>query len=453
MGLTGLEIYKKLPQTNCGECGPPTCLAFAMQLAEGKAKLDQCPDVSDEAKQALNAASAPPIETVAMGTGDYEIEVGGETELFRHDKTFFNQPGVAISVSDEEGADDIADKIEKINALTFERVGQVIELGMIAVVNDSDDADTFVEAVKVVAENTERTLILVSQDPAAIEGALAEVADRNPLIYAAVEANYEEMTELAKENECPLAVKGDDLDSLAELTKKVKDLDYDNLVIDSGSRDTAQVLADQTVIRRLSIKKKFRPVGFPTITFTEADTVAEEVMQASTYVSKYAGIVVLSNALELAEVLPLLTVRQNIYTDPRVPVTVEPNKVYEVGEPDETSPVFITTNFSLSYYSVEGDVSGGKLDAYIIPIDTDGTSVLTGWAADKFGGKKIGEIMTEETDIEDRVNHKKVIIPGHVAVISGKLEEASGWDVLVGPRECSGIPSYIASRWEQELGA
>ncbi|KXS44576.1 MAG: acetyl-CoA decarbonylase/synthase complex subunit gamma [Candidatus Frackibacter sp. T328-2] len=453
MGLTGLEIYKKLPQTNCGECGPPTCLAFAMKLAEGKASLDQCPDVSDEAKEALDAASAPPIAEINIGSGDYELAVGGETELFRHDKTFFNQTGIAVSVSDDNDVDAIADRVKKADALTFERVGQVIEVDMVAVVNDSDDADTFVEAVKVTAENTDRTLVLVSQDPAAIEGALDVVADKNPLIYAATEDNYEEMTNLAMDNECPLAVKGDDLDSLAELSKKVKDLGHKDLVIDSGSRETAQVLADQNVIRRLCIKKKFRPFGFPTITFTDADSNEEEIMQASTYVSKYAGIVVLSDAIELAELLPLLSVRQNIYTDPRVPITVDPNKVYEVGEPDESSPVFITTNFSLTYYSVEGDISGGKLDAYIIPIDTDGTSVLTAYSAGKYGGKKIGEIMVEETDIEDRVSHRKVIIPGHVAVVSGKLEEASGWDVLVGPRECSGIPSFINNRWEKELGA
>jgi acetyl-CoA decarbonylase/synthase complex subunit gamma len=453
MGLTGLEIYKKLPQTNCGECGAPTCLAFAMKLAEGKAKLADCPDFSAESKAALESASAPPIATVNVGTGDHELEVGGETELFRHDKTFFNQTGIAIKVSDTNDADAIAEKVAKINKLAFERVGQEIEVGMMAVVNESEDADSFVEAVEIASENSERTLILVSEDPGAMEGALEVVADKNPLIYAATEDNYEEMTQLAMDNECPLGVKGEDLDSLAELSKKVKDLGHEDLIIDSGARETAQVVADQTTIRRLSIKKKFRPLGFPTITFTNKDDVSEEIMQASAYVSKYAGIVVLSEAIELAELLPLVTVRQNIYTDPRVPITVEPNQVYEIGEPDESSPVFITTNFSLTYYSVEGDISGGKVDAYVIPIDTDGTSVLTAWAADKFSGKKVGEIMVEETDIEDRVNHKKVIIPGHVAVISGKLEEASGWDVLVGPRECSGIPNYVSGRWEKEIGA
>ncbi|MCK8827369.1 acetyl-CoA decarbonylase/synthase complex subunit gamma [Natroniella acetigena] len=445
MGLTGLEIYKKLPQTNCGECGSPTCLAFAMQLAEGKAELSECPDVSDEAKAALDAASKPPIATVTVGAGNYEREIGGETELFRHDKTFFNETGVAVAVSDEE---DVAAKVEQINALSFERVGQDIEVDMIAVTNDSGDADTFVEAVQTVADNSERSLILVTEDSATMEAALDIVADQNPLLYAATADNYEAMTELAKDNECPLAVKGEDLDSLAELTKKV---DYEDLVIDSGARGTSEVLRDQTVIRRLCIKKKFRPVGFPTITFTTKEDPQEEVMQASTYITKYAGIVVLSNTVELAEMLSLLTVRQNIYTDPRVPVTVEPNKVYEVGEPDENSPIFITTNFSLSYYSVEGDVSASKEPAYIIPIDTDGTSVLTAWAADKFGGAKIGEILTEEMDIEDMVDHRKLIISGYVAVISGKLEEASGWDVIVGPRESSGIPNFISNRWESEL--
>lgn len=450
MGLSSLEIYKKLPQTNCGDCGHPTCMAFGMQLAEGKAELDECPDVSDEARQALAAAAAPPITDITIGTGDYERTLGEETELFRHDKTFFNETGVAISVSDADDAEAIEERVEEIDQLTFERVGQVIEVDMIAVTNDSNDADSFKEAVEVTADNTDRTLILVSEDVEAIENALEVVADRNPLIYAATENNYEEMTELAEENECPLTVKGEDLNNLAEVSKKVKDLDYENLVIDSGARNASQVLADQNVIRRKCINDKFRPFAFPTITFTSGETPAQEIAQASTYIAKYAGIVVLSEAIELAELLPVLTVRQNIYNDPRVPVTVEPNEVYEVGEPDEESPVIITTNFSLTYYSVEGEIPAS---AYIIPIDTDGTSLLTAWAADKFGGKKIAEIVNEETDIGDKVDHNKLLISGHVAVISGKLEEESGWDVVVGPREASGITNFIANRWEEELEA
>ncbi|MCK8823745.1 acetyl-CoA decarbonylase/synthase complex subunit gamma [Fuchsiella alkaliacetigena] len=447
MGLTGLEIYKKLPQTNCGECGPPTCLAFAMQLAEGKAELSECPDVSDEAKEALAAASKPPIATITIGSGEFEREIGGETELFRHDKTFFNEPGIALTVSDEE---DVEAKIEKINALSFERVGQEIEVDMVAVVNDSGDADAFAEAVETVANNSERTLILVSEDAAAMEAALDIAADENPLVYGATSDNWEDLLALAEENDCPLGVKGEDLDNLAELTEQITGEGYENLVIDGGARETAEVVAQQTMIRRLALKKKFRPVGFPTITFTTKEDSQEEAMQASNYIAKYAGIVVLSNVLELAEMMPLLTVRQNIYTDPRVPVTVEPNKVYEIGEPDENSPVFITTNFSLSYYSVEGEVPE---DGYIIPVDTDGTSVLTAFSADKFGGAKIAEVMVEETDIEDKVSHRKVIIPGHVAVLSGKLEEESGWDVLVGPREASGIAAFISQRWEEELNS
>jgi len=440
MGLTGLEIFKQLPKTNCKECGQPTCLAFAMQLAAGKASLDACPHVSDEAKENLESASAPPVALVKIGAGEKELQIGNETVLFRHEKRFEHPCGIAIAVSDQE---DVSAKVAQINKLVFDRVGQTHEINLVAVVNDSGNADTFAEAVKIAQADTKYPLILISEDVGAIEKALALAAAQKPLVYGATADNIDAMIELAKKNEVPLAVKAKNLDELAELSKKVTSAGCKNIVLDSGARDVNEILFDQTQMRRSALKR-FRAFGFPTITFIDNDDPIQAVVDASVAIAKYSGIVVLKTA-DPADILPLITLRLNIYTDPQKPIAVE-SKIYEIGSPDDKSPIFITTNFSLTYFCVEGDVDAGRISSYILPVDTDGVSVLTAWAAGKFTPEKIADAV-KKSGLGDKVAHKKLIIPGGVAVLSGELQEVSGWDVLVGPRESSGIPSFIKQKW------
>ncbi len=436
MGLTGLEIYKHLPKTNCKDCGSPTCLAFAMALAAGKASLDACPHVTDEAKEALDSASAPPIKLVKVGTGDYTVELGEETEIFRHDKRFFHPTGVAVLISDSE---DVAAKAEAYNALEFDRVGMHYVTDMVAVKNDSGDAAKFKEAVETVAGKTEKAMILIAEDPAVMEGALAVVADRKPLVCAATADNYEKMVEVAKAKECPLVVKGDGLQATAELVEKIVALGYKELVLDSGARETSKVLADLTQFRRLAVRKKFRPFGYPTIAFTTKEDPREEVIQAGVYMSKYADVVVLK-ASEKQQLLPLLSWRANLYTDPQKPIAVEA-KLYDVGDPGEDSPVYVTTNFSLTYFIVEGEVESSRIPSRILSVDTGGVSVLTGYADNKFSAEAITEAI-KKAGLEDKVKHRKLVLPGYVAVLKGALEEESGWEVMVGPREASGITKF-----------
>ncbi|MEW6275660.1 MAG: acetyl-CoA decarbonylase/synthase complex subunit gamma [Bacillota bacterium] len=440
MGLTGLEIFKQLPKTNCKDCGHPTCLAFAMALASGKASLDQCPHVSQAAKEALDAASAPPIALVKIGTGSRELQLGNETVLFRHDKRFEHPTGIAISVADTE---DVAAKVAQVNKLVFDRVGQIHNVNLVALQNVSGDAAKFAEAAKAAAEKTEFPLILLSEDPAAVEKALEAVGALRPLVASATAANYEAMTNLAKKYGVPLVVKGGDLNELAELVEKVVALGHRQLILDSGAREANKVLADQTQIRRQALKR-FRPFGYPTITYAVNGDPIQAVIDAGLYIAKYAGIVVLPTA-DPADILPLITLRLNIYTDPQKPIAVE-SKIYEIGTPGPDSPVYVTTNFSLTYFCVAGDVEASRVPAYILPVDTDGISVLTGWAAGKFTPEKVTE-MLKNSGIAEKVKHRKVIIPGGVAVLSGKLQELSGWEVIVGPRESSAIPSFIKQRW------
>lgn len=438
MGLTGLAIFKLLPKTNCGECGVPTCLAFAMALAAGKATLSQCPYVSDEAREALDSATAPPIKLVKVGSGDKVLELGDEQVIFRHDKTFYHPTGIFVEVADNDA--NLAAKVAEVNGYKAERVGQEYVLDGIALKNASGSADTFKAAAEAVAGKTDKAIILITEDAAALDAAAGAIAARKPLLYAATAANYEKFVEIAKKVAVPLAVKGNDLNSLADLVAKI---DYKELVLDSGARQISQVIADETQFRNSAVKKRFRPFGYPSITFTTESDPALEILEAQAYISKYASIVVIKNVVP-AYLVALLTWRTNVYSDPQKPIAVQPG-VYALGAVNADSPVYITTNFSTTYYSVANEVESTRLPSYLIAFDTDGLSVYTAWAGGKFVGETVGPWL-KDSDINQKVNKKAIIIPGGVAAIKGKVEELSGWEVIVGPREANGIASFAKLR-------
>jgi len=444
VGLTGLDIFKQLPKTNCRDCGVPTCLAFAMKLAQKQASLDQCPHVSEEAKQALSGASAPPIKLVTIGTGDRKLEVGNETVLFRHEETFYHPTGIAVMVEARLPEEELAARIKAVGNVSFERVGQMLQLNAVAL---KGEGEAFVKAATMAAEQSTVPLILMNEDPSVMGEALKACAAKRPLIYAATADSVEAMAGLAKEHGCPLAVRGSDVGSLAEVSEKAQGAGATDLILDSGARRPADVLANETAIRRAALRKRLRPLGFPTITFAEADGPLEETQQAASYIAKYAGIVVVRH-MDPWELLTLMTVRQNIYTDPQKPIQIEEG-LYQVGTPDENAPVLVTTNFSLTYFTVEGDVEASRVPAWIVVVDTEGTSVLTAWAAEKFTAEIIAE-KVKAFDVGSKVKHRKLVLPGHVAVLSGKLEDELGqeWKVIVGPRESSGIPTFLRTSWQ-----
>lgn len=444
MALTGLDIYKLLPKTNCGECKSPTCLAFAMRVAQKQASIEECPYVTDEAKAQLGAASAPPIQLVTIGTGDFKIEIGNETVLFRHEETFHHPSGVAVTVSDALSEDEIAARADKIVHLIFERVGTRIAVDMVCVNNDSGDPAKFAAAAKVVSEKCPMAIILNSENPDALKAALDVCGEKRPLLYGANANNYEKVAALAKEKNCPVGVKADGLEALADLTQKVAAAGVKELVVDSGARSAQKTLEDLTKVRRYALRKSFRPLGYPMIAFATDGDPMVTVLNGATYIAKYAGIVV-TDAIEPWQLMPLLTVRQNIYTDPRKPLQVEPG-IHAVGDATSSSPLLLTTNFSLTYYTVEGEVESSKVPTNILVVDTEGTSVLTAWAAEKFTTEQIATAMNKY-EIEAVASHKKIVIPGLIAVESGKLQDETGWEVVVGPKEASGIPSYLKANW------
>ncbi|MEW6069415.1 MAG: acetyl-CoA decarbonylase/synthase complex subunit gamma [Candidatus Thermoplasmatota archaeon] len=445
MPLTALEIYKHLPKKNCGECGVPTCLAFAMQLASMKVQLDKCPYASEEAKSKLAESAEPPIRLVKLGVGENEVAIGDETVLFRHDKTFNHPTVYALAINDNEPLEELKHKIELANNFKIERVGQLLKLNALAIRAASNDAQKFSVIAKLALDNTELPLILMSSNPDIVESALKQCSTLKPLIYCAKSDNFDKMVELAKNYKCALAVSAPNLDELAELTQKAKAQGVNDLVIDFGAKDLKESLELLTTIRRLAIKKSFRPFGYPVITVLDTKDNLDAFSKACVYTMKYSSIIVF-NELDWAMLLPLLTLRQNIFTDPQKPIQVKPG-IYEIGKPTEQSPLLVTTNFSLTYFTVAGDIEKSKIPSWLLVADTEGLSVMTAFAADKFTPELVAKLI-ESTGIKEKVAHNKIIIPGMVARMTMKLKELTGREILVGPRDSSGIPSYLREVWK-----
>jgi acetyl-CoA decarbonylase/synthase complex subunit gamma len=415
-----------------------------MKLAAQQVELDACPYVSDEAKEALSAAAAPPIRLIKLGTGERAFQVGNETVMFRHEKTFFNKPGLALRVRDTEDVAAIAEKVGRVNDYSVERVGITMTFNAVAIENASGDAGTFAATAEAIRAKTDLPFVLISNNADALKAALAKEGDQKPLLYAATADNWEAMAGLAKSSGASLVVRSrDGLDELADLTQKLDGAGVADLVLDPGARDLSTSLAQLTQLRRLAIKKNFRRLGYPIIAFPGevADTGEGEIVAATQYIAKYAGIIVM-DSFDPAIAYPLLTLRLNIYTDPQKPISVDPG-IYEFGHPTAEAPLLVTTNFSLTYFSVAGELDGSGLPSWLLICDAEGMSVLTAWAAGKFDAETIAKAV-KTFGAGDKIDRKRITLPGHVAVLSGELEEElPGWEIQVGPREAVDIPAYL----------
>jgi acetyl-CoA decarbonylase/synthase, CODH/ACS complex subunit gamma len=446
MALTGIQIFKLLPKTNCGECGVPTCLAFAMNLASGKAELDACPYVSDDAREKLAEASAPPIRPVKIGKGVRAMAVGGETVLYRHEKTFFNPTGIGAILNSDISDDDLMKKLKVWNAFQYERVGLNLRPELVALKDVNGDKDAFAKIAKAVAETSEFNLILMTDNPDVMKAGIEACKFKQPLLYAATEANINAFASLAKENDLPIAVKSDSVAGLIPVIEKLTEMGLKDIVLDPGSREMKQSLEDQIAIRRAALKAGNRTFGFPTITFPceMASNLEMETIIASMHIAKYAGIVILSD-FSGESLFPLLLERLNIFTDPQRPMTVTEG-IYEIGNPDENSPVMLTTNFALTYFIVSGEIEGSKVPTWLLIKDAEGLSVMTAWAAGKFSGDDVG-MFVKKCGITDKIKHTELIIPGYAAAIAGDVEEElPGWTIHVGPREAAHIPGYLKAK-------
>ncbi len=446
MALTGIQIFKLLPKTNCKECGVPTCLAFAMNLASGKAELDDCPYVSDEAREQLAEASAPPIRPVKVGKGVRGATTGGETVQYRHEKTFYNPALLGAMVGSDIADADLETKLKTWNAFQFERVGLNLRPELIALKDANGDKDGFAKTAKKIAENSEFNLILMSDDADVMKAGVEACGFKRPLLYAATEANVDACGAMAKENDLPVVARADSVEALIPLTEKLTEMGIKDIVIDSGSREIKQAHADQIAIRRAALKDGNRALGFPTLTFPceMASNLDMETLIASTFIAKYGGITVLSD-FSGESLFPLLLERLNIFTDPQRPMTVTEG-IYEINNPDENSPVMVTTNFALTYFIVSGEIEGSRVPAWLLIKDSEGLSVMTAWAAGKFAGDDVG-MFVKKCGIMDKVKHQELIIPGYAAAIAGDVEEElAGWTITVGPREAAHIPGFLKAK-------
>jgi acetyl-CoA decarbonylase/synthase complex subunit gamma len=445
MALTGIEIFKMLPKTNCKECGLPTCLAFAMALASGKAELDACPYVSDEAKEKLAAASAPPIRPVKLAMKDGVKTIGGETVMFRHEKTFFNPTVIAGVVTTATADAEVDKKLDQFMKLQYDRVGLLLRPEMMVVFDSDGDAGKFAALAKKVMDKTDAAIMLRSDKVEVLKAGAEAVKERKPLLGSATPENADAFGALAKEMGLALVAKAEGYEALAALTTKLTGMGLKDLVLDSGTRALKQALQDQIVIRRAPLTAGFKPFGFPTITVPAkmTDDPMMEKLYAAVFIAKYGGIVVV-NDLSADGIFPLLLERLNIFTDPQKPMIITPG-IYEIGTPDENSPVAVTTNFALTYFIVSGEIEASKISTWLLIQDTEGLSVMTAWAAGKFSGDSVA-MFVKKCGILDKAKTRTLIIPGYAAGISGDLEEElPDWKILIGPREASHIPAFLKS--------
>jgi len=440
MALTGIEIFKLLPKTNCKKCGFPTCLAFAMKVAQGQADIEKCPEASEEVKAKLKEASTPPIRGFEFGSDEEKIKIGEETVLFRHEKKFNNPAVLALQVMDDD--EKIESLIDDVLNSAVERVGQILKVEAVFLKNSSGSADVFKEALKkVIAKASHIPLIFGIKDPAIVSSVLEEFKGIKPIVCGASEENLSEMAEVAKKYKIPLCVSAKGVEKILSLTETLKNNGVEELIINTEPFTAGELLRDNTVIRRAALKKGIRALGYPIITFATAEDNFYGTLIASLAIVKYSSIVVLSSIPKWKN-LVLFTLKQNIYSDPQVPMQVKQD-IYKVGEPDENSPIIVTTNFALTYFLVKGEIENSKIPAWLAIMDCDGLSVLTAWAAGKFSAGKIAQFM-KESGIEEKLNHKELIIPGYVAMLKGAIEDKlSGWKVIVGTKEASGIPAFL----------
>jgi acetyl-CoA decarbonylase/synthase complex subunit gamma len=435
MALSGIQIYKLLPQTNCKECGFPTCLAFAMKLAAKQVELSSCPYVSDESKAQLAESAAPPIRLITLKSNGYEVKAGNEVVLFRHEKTFYNKPGVFVKINDALSGTEISQQIEEMDTYVVNYVGIDLKLDGFAVEDTSNDPEKFAEAVKAVRQASKKPVILVSKSPNIIKAGLDQLAGEALMIASADESNFDAMAELAKSAKASLAIKAGSLDGLVDLSEKGKAKGLEDMVLDPAVQGMSSWLTLSTQIRRLALKKNYKPVGYPLIAFPE------NLAEAAQAITKYAGFVVLDHFTP-ALAYALLVLRQNIYTDPQKPIQVQPG-IYEINNPKPDSAVLVTTNFSITYFSVANEVESSGLPAWLVVCDAEGMSVLTAWAAGKFDAERIAKSV-KAFNVADKVSNKRIVIPGHVAVLSGELEaELPGWEIRVGPREALDLPKFM----------
>jgi acetyl-CoA decarbonylase/synthase complex subunit gamma len=457
--VTAMEIYRLLPKTNCAKCGEASCMAFATKLSDKETDLELCTQMAADELEKLESLLAPAVREITVGKGAKTMIIGGDEVMYRYELTYYNQTPMVIDVNDNMDDDALNERVKIIEETEFERTGEKLTLDGIALLNSSGDKDKFAEtALKL--KSSKLPLILCSMDPASIKAALEVVGEERPLIYAATENNIEDMAALSIEYDCPIALfVPNDLEKMKELSRILRSKGITDIVLDPGTYvddGIGDTLDNFVMIRRLAVEEndedfRFPILGVPALTWLyEKDEVQggiKEATIAATLLNKYADLLII-HGTNIWELIPILTLRQSVFTDPRKPQAVDPG-IYEFGELDENSPVLMTTNFALTYYTVEGDLKSGKASCYLLVLDTVGRAVDVSLAGGQLTGKSVADLI-KDSGIEDKVKTRTIIIPGLSAPMSGEIEDESGWEVLVGPRDSSAVPDLLLKLKEKE---
>ena len=440
MALKGLDIFKLSPKKNCKECGSPTCMAFCMKVAQGAVALDKCPYFSEEAKAKLSEATAPPMKTITVGN---DIKLGGETVLFRHEKTLVNRNRFAVPVCtcmDEAAADQ---KLADIQKVDYERIGEREYIEFVMVRCEKDSAGKWEDLVKKAAA-TGRTLILNCTCPECAKKALAICRDGKPILNGATPENYEEMSAIATEADVTLGVHADSLSELHDLIAKLEAAGNKNLIIDVTGKTVKETFANTVLVRRTALKDGDRTFGYPSIVDLAKLAAGDEHLEtalAAVFTLKYGSIIVMER-LGYAEALPLYGLRQNVFTDPQKPMKVAPG-IYPMNGATPDDPCMLTVDFALTYFLVSGEIERSNVPVNLLITDASGMSVLTAWAAGKFSSSSIKKFF-DEFELDKKINNRTLVIPGKVAVMKGEIQDKlPDWNVVVGTREAVEIVKFL----------
>jgi len=459
--ISPIDIYKLLPQTNCKECSEDNCMAFATKLVNRESSLEDCPPlIQEKYKESYKKIwdlLKPPMKEITIGVGERAVKLGGQLVMYRHEFTYYNKTPIAIDVTDEMSKEELIKRVKAVEDFTYQYIGKDLKLNLIAVRSTSNDANKFSSAVKTAVENTSLPIILCSFNPEVLEAGLMAAQGKRPLLYAATKDNWTETGKLALMYDTPLAVFApNNLDLLKSLAKTLTEYGVEDLVLDPGTypeEGIADTINNFTMLRRAICKEEDETIGFPLIgipliTWTkneEADVARwKEAYTASVLMARFADLLIM-HSFDGWVLLPTVIFRDNLYTDPRKPVAVK-SELVTIGNPDKSSPVLLTTNFALTYYTVEADIKSADVSCYLIVVNTEGISVESAVAGRKLTADKVSEAI-KDFNVSGKVEHKKIIIPGRAARLSGEIEEVSGWDVMVGPLDSSGIAKFLSEKW------
>ena len=444
MALKALDIFKLTPKKNCKDCGFPTCMAFCMKVASGACEIGKCPHMAQESLDKLSEATAPLMRTIKIGTDKSQYDLGGETVLFRHEKTLVNRNRFAVEFCDTMTEEEINSRIENIKAVNYIRIGEEMKVE-IAALRYNSNKESYLNLINRLKESDLNVAyMIICEDAQIAKDAVELLKETNPVVYGANKENYKEMVELVKNDKLALGVKASSLEDLYATTEAIQSLGYKELILDTTGETIKDTFTNTVQVRRISLKEQDRTFGYPSIIFANKlskESPMMEVALSSVFTVKYGSIIVLDD-IDYAKALPLFALRQNIYTDPQRPMRVE-TKIYPINNPDENSPVLVTVDFALTYFIIAGEIERSKVPVWLAIPDAGGYSVLTAWAAGKFGGSSIANFI-KESKVSEMTKNRDLIIPGKVAVLKGDIEDnLPGWNVVIGTEDSMELPKFL----------